>query len=697
MRNIYIEKFLKTFKLIAFVTIVSTSCDCIRIHKIASSSGGSTSPVAEAAPGALNASGVMQDLRDTSNYLDGQDSCYPPMASAFPSSSCDPSGQLREKEWYFYINGNLEATLPFAALNGSLLTNPGLDATLSTQAHLYVNDWNTFLTSIGWSSGPLNGGDKICVNSAIKDEYGVVSSQPGNTINTASEICFNFPQPPLAKIMSPDAGAVKSTFRDDSNYYDGATAAGSYAASAIPNVGPNIRQKEWYFLVNGTQVGVIPYKQINSNDISLSFAGLSAGSTQEYFMVGDWTLFLNSVGWSGGSLSDGDEICVESNVIDEYGLSSASKSNQICFNWAGFTLTENVFGSSAAAYSEDGLWGYCVKLSPTTLKCLNYAAAEDATVYLPAGAKIKSHSFLESSAFIQDDSNQWYSMKQDTAATQGPVVRGGSPAVMQAVVADTNSPADILYTTGHHWSGCFLHADADISCFGQSSTSSTEQINQDGKFVYTTADVAAYVDTADNLYINHFGYGVALSPSFSATVAAAGVEAFLAGTVINSTNRTSLTLYTNGDVAQSNAANAVGATRHTTNPHSGATKAVAFHTNQTAYVDTAGQLIALVNGVLTVITSMGTTVQDVEAVWRIASLGKYQVLDASGKVYSSSSLASFSPASSRFGGSLYDDFISIKGYAEDFCAVRANGDIYCAGTLAGGTFASPTFMGSYTP
>jgi|GEM_PF-6825507 len=151
-------------------------------------------PVADVTPGAPDATGVITSLGNSGTNYDSQDSCYVPVSAA----ACDSTdGALREKEWYFYVDGVVAGTLPFAPLDGSLLTLPGLDATASTQNNLVINDWDAFLAATGYSAGPLTTGQKVCISSKVKDEYGVISAE-GNMVGSSSEVCFTWPKSPIA-------------------------------------------------------------------------------------------------------------------------------------------------------------------------------------------------------------------------------------------------------------------------------------------------------------------------------------------------------------------------------------------------------------------------------------------------------------------------------------------------------------------
>ncbi len=114
------------------------------------------------------------------DLLTQMDSC-----TEWLDKNCDPA--LRETAWYFYINGNLIHTIPFAPLATPIAIGTG-----STHAGLNLpngeNDLITFLQSLG--QNPQNG-DTLGVQIKAKNCEGTESINPSNII----EILLGCPFP----------------------------------------------------------------------------------------------------------------------------------------------------------------------------------------------------------------------------------------------------------------------------------------------------------------------------------------------------------------------------------------------------------------------------------------------------------------------------------------------------------------------
>lgn len=86
----------------------------------------------------------------------------------------------RSTEWKIFVDNTLVATLPMA-LNSNSLSYAGL-ASNSTQGNLIVENLSTFLNSLGYTTGLING-SHICFKSQVKNGLGNASA------GLSSEVC----------------------------------------------------------------------------------------------------------------------------------------------------------------------------------------------------------------------------------------------------------------------------------------------------------------------------------------------------------------------------------------------------------------------------------------------------------------------------------------------------------------------------
>ena len=93
---------------------------------------------------------------------------------------------------------------------------------------------------------------------------------------------------------------------------------------------PSIREKEWIFEVNDTEVGRINYATLAT---AITNLGANPSSTHSQLIVDDWVSFLDDISGAtaGTDLVLGDEICVSTLAKNSDGEISVNPSTKVCF------------------------------------------------------------------------------------------------------------------------------------------------------------------------------------------------------------------------------------------------------------------------------------------------------------------------------------------------------------------------------